>query len=107
MCERDEYSGLDRIDPCIAPIIRALQEGGVPTATSCCGHNEKPGYIGLKDGRFLKIYPSDKEAWPSEHNCVRCGHELYRWEGVQIGTNKHVCGDLCEGRARLCSWRGR
>lgn len=42
-------------DPCIAPIVRALNFGGVPTVASCCGHGRQPGIVGLKDGRDLII----------------------------------------------------
>jgi len=34
-----------RIDKCIAPIVRALNEGGILTAMSCCGHGEGDGFI--------------------------------------------------------------
>ena len=43
------------IDKCIAPIVRALQEGGIDMRGSCCGHNERNGYITLQDGRVLII----------------------------------------------------
>lgn len=45
------------IDACIAPIVRALNEGGVETAMSCCGHGEGDGFIMLADGRILAIRP--------------------------------------------------
>ena len=43
------------IDRCIAPIVRALNEGGVLTTSSCCGHGKGPGSILLADGRELAI----------------------------------------------------
>jgi len=45
------------VDACIAPIVRALNEGGVPTAMSCCGHGEGDGFILLADGRTLTVLP--------------------------------------------------
>lgn len=42
-----------RIDACIAPIIKALNEGGIDTSASCCGHGKGPGRIDLVDGRTL------------------------------------------------------
>ncbi len=57
-------------DPCIAPLVRALNEcealpatpsrlnpAGVRTVASCCGHGERPGRVSLADGRELMIYP--------------------------------------------------
>lgn len=43
------------IDACIAPLVRALQEGGIDMLASCCGHGKADGYIWLADGRMLII----------------------------------------------------
>jgi len=43
------------IDACIAPIVQALIDAGIPTASSCCGHGKEPGCILLCDGRKLII----------------------------------------------------
>lgn len=45
-----------KIDACIAPIVKALNEGGVLTVQSCCGHGRGPGRIDLADGRVLEIH---------------------------------------------------
>ncbi|MCK5601619.1 hypothetical protein KAR91_07120 [Candidatus Pacearchaeota archaeon] len=45
------------IDSCIAPIVQALNNAGIATVASCCGHNKRPGNIVLKDGRELIIVP--------------------------------------------------
>lgn len=51
-------------DPCLAPLIEALNAGGIPTVASCCGHNgngsdgqqtDAPGWVMLRDGRTLTI----------------------------------------------------
>ena len=81
------------IDKCIAPIVRALQEGGIDMDGSCCGHGRCEGGIILADGRELIILevedaqryrhggmmpditilnwirnlPRDYERWPEEH----------------------------------------
>jgi len=52
------YTGLDRwklvaVDACIAPIVAALQAGGINMRGSCCGHGERSGEILLADGRVL------------------------------------------------------
>lgn len=45
------------VDRCIAPIIQALNDGGIKTVASCCGHGHINGTIALGDGRWLEIYP--------------------------------------------------
>jgi hypothetical protein len=46
-----------QVDNCLAAIVRALNEGGVATAMSCCGHGEGDGFIVLADGRILAVLP--------------------------------------------------
>lgn len=43
------------IDACIAPIVKALQGGGIDMRASCCGHGVAAGRIDLADGRTLWI----------------------------------------------------
>ena len=43
------------IDSCIAPIVQALQQGGIDMNGSCCGHGKYEGDIILADGRWLVI----------------------------------------------------
>lgn len=45
------------VDSCIAPIVKALQEGGIDMVGSCCGHGERHGEISLADGRSLVVVP--------------------------------------------------
>jgi len=47
-----------KIDKCIAPIVRALQEGNIDMRGSCCGHGKSFGEIQLQDGRILLIINS-------------------------------------------------
>jgi hypothetical protein len=42
-------------DPCLVPLVRALNDGGIPTKASCCGHGKRNGSIVLADGRELVI----------------------------------------------------
>lgn len=44
-----------KIDSCIAPIVKALQEGGIDMRGSCCGHGRWLGDIHLQDGRAILI----------------------------------------------------
>jgi len=50
-----------KIDKCIAPIVDALQKGGINMVASCCGHGKAPGLITLVDGREVYIFPGNKE----------------------------------------------
>lgn len=43
------------IDSCIADLVQALQEKGVWTRSSCCGHGKSDGCIDLEDGRRLVV----------------------------------------------------
>lgn len=61
-------------DPCIEPLIRALNDAGIATTASCCGHGFRPGAVQLADGREL-IVCADYEtarvmerAWPVDIN---------------------------------------
>lgn len=54
------------IDACIAPIIKALNDGGVATIGCCCGHKRRPGDILLADGRVLIIASSLDDAHKME-----------------------------------------
>ena len=51
------------IDPCLAPIVKALNDGGVFTAATCCGHGDGMGNIWLDDGRVLALFPD----WDTYH----------------------------------------
>ena len=50
------------IDACIAPLVQALNNAGIYTANSCCGHGKHPGQIVLHDGRVLIVAESTDEA---------------------------------------------
>jgi hypothetical protein len=55
--KKKEYSGKRYImvDECIADIIQALNNYGIETVCSCCGHFKGDGRIDLVDGRILII----------------------------------------------------
>lgn len=69
MCKQGTYSSvaikgvkLSTIDSCIAPIVQALNDAGVETIASCCGHGNYCGVISLKDGREIMIARNYEEA---------------------------------------------
>lgn len=43
------------VDTCIAPIVMALNDAGIRTSQSCCGHGKTDGSISLWDGREIII----------------------------------------------------
>lgn len=49
-------------DQCIAPLVAALNAGGIATVASCCGHGRRPGAIAFADGRELIICRNWEEA---------------------------------------------
>ena len=50
---------LKGVDACIAPIVAALNDAGIYTSSSCCGHGTLNGVISLHDGRLIEIYAGD------------------------------------------------
>lgn len=59
---RWDYKG---VDTCIAPIVQALNDAGIYTANSCCGHGQSEGTIHLHDGRVLRIAQETKAPAPA------------------------------------------
>lgn len=55
------HKAVKKIDACIAPIVRALNEGGIETWGSCCGHGRGEGSITLADGRTLIVLSISRE----------------------------------------------
>jgi hypothetical protein len=53
VCEKDT----GHPDPCIRPLLAALNDGGLPTAASCCGHGRALGAISFADGSEHLILP--------------------------------------------------
>jgi hypothetical protein len=63
-CSGEAHWKLTQIDRCIAPLVKALQEGGVDMRGSCCGHGRGEGQIELQDGRLLRILdPQEAATW--------------------------------------------
>jgi len=54
-CSGMSYWKEMQIDKCIAPVVKALQEGGIDMRGSCCGHGKRDGEIELQDGRKLAV----------------------------------------------------
>jgi hypothetical protein len=50
------------VDRCIHSLVSALNQAGVYTVASCCGHGHRPGRIALTDGRELHLSPDFETA---------------------------------------------
>lgn len=61
-------------DPCLVPLIKALNEGGIPTVASCCGHGNNPGWVIFQDGRMIELYDSQ-----DAHTAARFPDGLESW----------------------------
>jgi hypothetical protein len=46
-------------DPCLEPLIRALNAAGLATIASCCGHGRLPATVALADGRYVTVTDYD------------------------------------------------
>lgn len=53
-------------DPCLAPLVKALNDGGISTVASCCGHGTHVGSVALSDGRWIVVMTA--EDWASFDN---------------------------------------
>jgi hypothetical protein len=49
-------------DPCILPYVQALNNAGLDTLASCCGHGRRPGSILMTSGQVLLIM-ADRDEW--------------------------------------------
>lgn len=52
---RDDGISFCSVDACIQPLVQAINDAGLQTINSCCGHGKRPGWIALEDGRHILI----------------------------------------------------
>lgn len=50
------------IDYCIAPFVKLLNDNGIITVASCCGHSRQPASIVLENGRGIRIFKNFEDA---------------------------------------------
>lgn len=58
----DRQGGAFSCDPCLYDMVKALNDAGIRTVASCCGHGFRPGNIALADGRELVLARNFDEA---------------------------------------------
>lgn len=46
------------VDACLGPLLQALNDGGMQTIASCCGHGGPWGAVILEDHRELLVFPT-------------------------------------------------
>ena len=53
-----DYKGhqFANVDTCISGAVQALNDAGMKTIASCCGHGKQPSRITLEDGREMFIF---------------------------------------------------
>lgn len=61
------------VDSCLAPIVKVLNENGILTDASCCGHGKMFGCIILADGRELLISPDRETTLKAEKILIENG----------------------------------
>lgn len=44
-------------DPCLTPLVKALNDAGLRTVASCCGHGSGVGRIAMACGQELFLLP--------------------------------------------------
>lgn len=54
-----QHQAIKGVDACIAGVVCALNDGGVTTTGSCCGHGRNDGSILLADGREIIVRSRD------------------------------------------------
>ena len=52
---KNKWNNFFYVDKCIADIIQALNDGGIKTVASCCGHGKQEGTIYLRNNMKLRI----------------------------------------------------
>lgn len=68
-------------DPCIAPLVQALNDAGLQTVASCCGHGHQPPSIALEDGRWVVVvdhatYLATSRRFPDIHGQPIASREI-------------------------------
>ena len=48
------------VDRCLFNLVKALNDGGVPTKMACCGHGKMPGVIILSDDKYIGVFENRK-----------------------------------------------
>jgi len=67
LCRPQRGSYIASVDSCLAPLVQALNNAGIETIASCCGHGHLTGSIILRDNRVLEIHDFFN-VWIEEQN---------------------------------------
>lgn len=93
------------VDASIAPIVEALNAGGVPTVASCSGHGKTVGVVSLKDGRELLI-AADFEAARAMERTLSDIHGMTREERAEAfrTEQERAYRTICRERDQLAEY---
>lgn len=67
------------VDQCIAPLVAALNAGGIATICSCCGHGYLPGSVILADDTWLMLLTREQAEAVNKSIGVNIHGE--KWDG--------------------------
>ena len=70
-------------DPCIAPLVSSLNQAGLATTSSCCGHDHNPAWVTLADDRVVMIL-----GWDDAHMVADL---LHARDGCKPGFECDTC----------------
>ena len=68
------------VDQCIAPLVQLLNDNGVRTVGSCCGHGKAPGFVSFEDAegivREITLQVAPEKTFPPVFcaNCTKVFH---------------------------------
>ena len=107
VCAEDSHTGVGRwavkpIDACIAPLVNMLNQYGLFTRASCCGHGKKPLIICLQDGTELRgcgeIERRTTVPEMTRHEVITALQSAVEWmkeDGCDCGTDEPGTCALC------------
>ena len=82
MCKEEVTVLIDgqdvQVDACIAPIVAALNDIGMPTVASCCGHGIRTGRIVLRSGVELEVHAFSRERAVQHWSDLVTVHDIAR-----------------------------
>ena len=96
-CGNNKCNGINSgIDQCIQPLVKAINDCGIVTIASCCGHGRTNGSIVFRDGREIIIAPNHETAreierhFPDIHGNIRKKHNQERLNYLQFEDIKKL-----------------
>lgn len=83
-------------DPCLASLVKALNDAGIPTIASCCGHGTHASSVALADGRWLLVVDDATFRAMDIRLSVHTKHEADFCDTCDVALHLHDGPDSCE-----------